>query len=136
MQPSLNARSPPRLSRSHLTHKCDESVVRELVTEAVTIEQEFVCEALSVRAPASPPRGRPHVSQRACVRARIAFRAFTAQMRRLDFSSQVDLVGMNATLMRDYINYVADHLMVSALQCACRAIESTVCHQAWASKSA
>jgi ribonucleoside-diphosphate reductase subunit M2 len=55
---------------SHLNTKCDEAVVRELVMDAVAIEQEFVCEALPV-----------------------------------------SLVGMNATLMRDYINYVADHLM-------------------------
>ena len=57
---------------SHLAHKCDEAVVRELVMDAVAIEQEFVCEALPV-----------------------------------------SLVGMNAALMRDYINYVADHLMTT-----------------------
>jgi ribonucleoside-diphosphate reductase subunit M2 len=57
---------------SHLNTKCDEATVRELVMDAVTIEQEFVCEAL----PCS-------------------------------------LVGMNAGLMRDYIDFVADHLMTT-----------------------
>lgn len=42
----------PPTSCSHLKHKCDESVVRDLICEAVAIEQEFVCEALSVRPPA------------------------------------------------------------------------------------
>jgi len=55
---------------THLNHKCDEAVVRSIIMDAVSIEQEFVCEALPV-----------------------------------------SLVGMNAELMRDYINYVADHLM-------------------------
>ena len=55
-----------------MNNKCDEATVREIVMDAVAIEQEFVCEALSV-----------------------------------------DLVGMNSNLMREYINYVADHLMVS-----------------------
>ena len=63
---------PCAFRRSHLNNKCDEATVREIIMDAVTIEQEFVCEALSV-----------------------------------------SLVGMNATLMRDYINYVADHLIVS-----------------------
>jgi ribonucleoside-diphosphate reductase subunit M2 len=57
---------------THLTHKCDEATVRQIVMDAVTIEQEFVCEAL----PCS-------------------------------------LVGMNANLMRDYIDFVADHLMTT-----------------------
>ena len=55
---------------SHLNVKCDDATVRAIVSDAVAIEQEFVCEALPV-----------------------------------------SLVGMNATLMREYINYVADHLM-------------------------
>ncbi len=54
----------------HLRGKCDEAVVRAIVMDAVTIEQEFVCDAL----PCS-------------------------------------LVGMNSDLMREYIKYVADHLM-------------------------
>ncbi len=55
---------------SHLNNKLDESVVRDIVMDAVAIEQEFVCDALPV-----------------------------------------SLVGMNADLMREYIKFVADHLM-------------------------
>ena len=55
---------------THLNNKCDEAVVRNIVMDAVEIEQEFVCDAL----PCS-------------------------------------LVGMNADLMREYIKFVADHLM-------------------------
>ena len=56
----------------HLANKCDEATVRAIVSDAVDIECEFVCEALPV-----------------------------------------SLVGMNAVLMRDYIHFVADHLMAT-----------------------
>ncbi|CAM6087399.1 unnamed protein product [Calypogeia fissa] len=55
-----------------LKKKLPESRVREIVCDAVEIEREFVCEALSC-----------------------------------------DLVGMNANLMSEYIEFVADHLLVS-----------------------
>lgn len=55
-----------------LNNKLSEDRVYEIVCEAVVIEQEFVCEALSC-----------------------------------------DLVGMNKTLMSEYIDFVADRLLVS-----------------------
>lgn len=57
---------------SHLNGKLSESVIINIVTEAVEIEKEFVCEALSC-----------------------------------------DLIGMNKTMMSDYIEFVADHLICS-----------------------
>lgn len=57
---------------SLLDNKLSEEKVREIVCEAVEIEREFVCEALSC-----------------------------------------DLVGMNAKLMSEYIDFVADRLLVS-----------------------
>ena len=56
----------------YLNNKLDASVILEIVTEAVEIEKEFVCDALPV-----------------------------------------SLVGMNKMLMSEYINFVADHLLVS-----------------------
>ena len=50
-----------------------EERVKEILCEAVEIEEEFICDALPV-----------------------------------------DLVGMNATLMRQYIQFVADRLLVSS----------------------
>ena len=50
-----------------------EERVKEILCEAVEIEEEFVCDSLPV-----------------------------------------DLVGMNATLMRQYIQFVADRLLVSS----------------------
>jgi hypothetical protein len=108
----MSLTSLPFLYRSHLTHKCDESVVREIITEAVTIEQEFVCEALSVRDPTSFASITSRLSVFACKRPCSCGSPELARS-----LCQVDLVGMNATLMRDYINYVADHLMVSNLLC-------------------
>ncbi len=55
---------------SYINKKPNESVVRQIVKEAVEIEKEFVCDALP------------------CA-----------------------LVGMNADLMSEYIEYVADHLL-------------------------
>ena len=55
---------------SYLNNKPEESVVRQIVTEAVEIEKEFVCDSLPV-----------------------------------------NLVGMNCDLMKDYIEFVADHLL-------------------------
>jgi len=57
---------------SLLDNKLSEEKVREIVCEAVEIEREFVCEALSC-----------------------------------------DLVGMNAKLMSEYIDFVADRLLIS-----------------------
>ena len=55
---------------SYINQKPSETVVRQIVKEAVEIEKEFVCDALP------------------CA-----------------------LVGMNADLMSDYIEFVADHLL-------------------------
>ncbi|XP_048414182.1 ribonucleoside-diphosphate reductase subunit M2 isoform X2 [Stegostoma tigrinum] len=55
----------------HLVHKPSETRVREIITEAVRIEQEFVTECLPV-----------------------------------------DLIGMNCTLMKCYIEFVADRLLL------------------------
>ena len=55
---------------SYINSKPDQSVVRQIVTEAVEIEKEFVCDSLPV-----------------------------------------GLVGMNAELMSEYIEFVADHLL-------------------------
>ena len=54
----------------YLREKPDQSVVRQIVEEAVLIEKEFVCDSLPCK-----------------------------------------LVGMNAELMSDYIEFVADHLL-------------------------
>ena len=56
----------------HLNNKLDQSIIYEIVSEAVEIEKEFVCDALPV-----------------------------------------SLVGMNQALMAMYIEFVADHLLVS-----------------------
>jgi ribonucleoside-diphosphate reductase subunit M2 len=55
------------LPRSHLQHPLEESLAHTIVAEAVELEREFCCEALSV-----------------------------------------SLVGMNAGLMAQYIEFVAD----------------------------
>ena len=55
----------------HLQNKLSEARVLEIITHAVAIEQEFICEALPV-----------------------------------------DLIGMNAKLMSQYIEFVADRLLV------------------------
>lgn len=55
---------------SRLINKLDQSIVHQIVNEAVEIEKEFICEALPCR-----------------------------------------LVGMNASLMSQYIEYVADRLL-------------------------
>ena len=57
---------------THLTNKLPDQIIIDIVTEAVTIEIEFVCEALP------------------CA-----------------------LVGMNKVLMKEYIEFVADHLLGS-----------------------
>ena len=59
------------LYTQHLENRLPVSKVRDIIRDAVTIEQEFVTDALPVR-----------------------------------------LIGMNATLMRQYIEYVADRLLV------------------------
>jgi len=59
----------------HLVQKCSNERVTEIIRDAVTIEQEFLTDALPV-----------------------------------------DLIGMNCRLMRQYIEYVADRLLV-ALDC-------------------
>jgi len=59
------------LYTNHLTNKLPEEQVVSIITDAVSIEQEFVSEALSV-----------------------------------------SLIGMNAELMKQYIEYVADRLLV------------------------
>lgn len=56
----------------HVQNKLDEETVYELIRDAVTIEQEFVTDALPVR-----------------------------------------LIGMNADLMNQYIEFVADHLLIT-----------------------
>lgn len=55
-----------------LTEKLSKERVKEIITEAVKIEQEFVCDALPV-----------------------------------------DLIGMNGKLMSNYIEFVADRLLVA-----------------------
>lgn len=60
------------LYERHLQHRLPSSRVIELVTEAVDIEREFICDALPVR-----------------------------------------LIGMNSALMSQYIEFVADRLLVS-----------------------
>jgi ribonucleotide reductase beta subunit family protein with ferritin-like domain len=55
-----------------LNNKCSKERVTEIITEAVSIEQEFVCDALPV-----------------------------------------DLIGMNGKLMSQYIEFVADRLLVA-----------------------
>lgn len=57
---------------SMLTHKLTQEVIEAIIREAVAIEKEFICDALSV-----------------------------------------DLIGMNSRLMSQYIEVVADHLLVS-----------------------
>jgi len=56
----------------YLNNKLEDSIILEIITEAVEIEKEFVCDALPV-----------------------------------------SLVGMNKVLMSEYINFVADHLLLS-----------------------
>ena len=41
-------RPPPRLPCSNLVHQLSEERVTAIVSEAVTIEKEFICEALPV----------------------------------------------------------------------------------------
>ncbi len=60
------------LYKHHIVHKVPEERVRAIVSDAVTIEQEFVCDALPVA-----------------------------------------LIGMNAALMKQYIEFVADRLLVA-----------------------
>jgi ribonucleoside-diphosphate reductase subunit M2 len=55
----------------HLQHRLDQGVAQQIVAEAVMLERQFCCEALSVA-----------------------------------------LVGMNAELMSQYIEFVADRLLV------------------------
>ena len=57
---------------SHLNEKLENSVILNIVTSAVVLEKEFVCEAIPV-----------------------------------------DLIGMNKELMSTYIEFVADHLLIS-----------------------
>lgn len=59
------------LYNHHIVHKMPKERVREIITEAVEIEKEFVCDALPVK-----------------------------------------LIGMNADLMSQYIEFVADRLLV------------------------
>lgn len=75
--PSLPACLPasPPTTHSMLNNKLSAERVLEIITEAVSIEQEFVCDALPV-----------------------------------------DLIGMNGRLMSNYIEFVADRLLV-ALGC-------------------
>ncbi|PHH73692.1 hypothetical protein CDD83_4688 [Cordyceps sp. RAO-2017] len=60
------------LLHSHLNHRASKQVIHDIITDAVTIEQEFLTEALP------------------CA-----------------------LLGMNATLMKQYIEFVADRLLVA-----------------------
>lgn len=60
------------LYKDHLNNKLTKEKVLEIITDAVDIEHEFVCEALPVR-----------------------------------------LIGMNQDMMKDYIEFVADHLLES-----------------------
>jgi len=57
---------------SHLNDKLENSVILNIVTSAVVLEKEFICEAIPV-----------------------------------------DLIGMNKELMSTYIEFVADHLLIS-----------------------
>lgn len=57
---------------SMLNHKLDEKIIHTIISDAVTIEKEFVCDALPV-----------------------------------------SLIGMNADMMTQYIEFVADRLLVS-----------------------
>jgi len=59
------------LYNNHVVNKLPKSTVRKIITDAVAIEKEFICEALPVR-----------------------------------------LIGMNAELMSQYIEFVADRLLV------------------------
>ncbi len=63
------------LDYSTLENKLDRKVVTDIITQALTIEKEFICEALPV-----------------------------------------DLIGMNSKLMAEYLEFVADRLLV-ALGC-------------------
>ncbi|KAK2594232.1 Ribonucleotide-diphosphate reductase (RNR), small subunit [Conoideocrella luteorostrata] len=60
------------LLHSHLKHRASKEIIEQIITDAVTIEQEFLTEALP------------------CA-----------------------LLGMNATLMKQYIEFVADRLLVA-----------------------
>lgn len=60
------------LLHSHLKHRASKQVIKDIITDAVTIEQEFLTEALP------------------CA-----------------------LLGMNANLMKQYIEFVADRLLVA-----------------------
>jgi ribonucleoside-diphosphate reductase beta chain len=59
------------LYNSHVVNKLPKATVRKIITDAVAIEKEFICEALPVR-----------------------------------------LIGMNSDLMSQYIEFVADRLLV------------------------
>ncbi len=59
------------LYNNHVNHKLDQAIVAQIITEAVAIEKEFVCDSLPVK-----------------------------------------LIGMNADLMSQYIEFVADRLLV------------------------
>jgi len=56
----------------HLVEKPDQSIVHDIITDAVSVEQEFITESLPV-----------------------------------------SLIGMNAEMMKEYIEFVADRLLVA-----------------------
>ena len=64
--------APTHPLRRHLNNKLSEERIAEIVTEAVSIEKEFICDALPA-----------------------------------------DLIGMNGRLMGQYIEFVADRLLVA-----------------------
>lgn len=76
LDPPLTPTSPLCPTHSMLNTRIDETRVKQIIVEAVEIEQEFCTEALPV-----------------------------------------DLIGMNSRLMAQYIQFVADRLLVS-LGCA------------------
>lgn len=125
-----------RCHSRHLQHPLSCTVVHELVAEAVELEREFICEALQVRVRCSGSRAtaatatatcgflEPFVctacpQQAACVVCLSEVRC-VQQLSVVVLACgcpanvlQVAVVGMNAGLMEQYIQFVADRLLVS-----------------------
>lgn len=66
--------------------KLPQTIVHELIQEAVTVEKQFICDSL------------PGIN--------VIYYVFFNHL-----YSLVDLIGMNSSLMKDYIEFVADRLV-------------------------
>jgi hypothetical protein len=111
----------PNTAHSYLRHPLAESEVHALVGEAVELEQEFICEALSVSldvgvgVPVQRQAGAVtgwSKDSRGCVCLLTLLRCCRVLLPPHE-TTQVAVVGMNAGLMAQYIQFVADRLLLS-----------------------